>query len=912
MKKLISLLLVLFITAGIIPKTAGVFAAEDDSQIKDALGVLSLINVIQRLETDDEALTKPVSRIEFATYAAALIGVDVYDTSKMNYYKDISEDHWGKTAVNALTEHGIFSGNGEAMFYPDEIITLEQACKVLLAITGYDNLALCKGGYPTGYLTIANTYKIIPKGASYDSLTLRDVILLMYNVVNMPYNNPVVYSEKYTEYSIDENKTFLSLYHNIYIAEGQLTAVGNMSITLNNRIRNDEISIDGHTFKCNLDMAESLGMKIKVYYEMGARDEIGKVIYKCENYNKNEVVVISSDNLENFDEETGTLTYYGDLNDNRVRYKSVSKNAYVLYNGRPAASNLKKALSVTNGRVKLIKTGDKNFDVVIAEQYNTINIGKIDATQKVIYDAYDNKLSLDLNDLASDKYVKLLTISGTMQEFSALKTGDVVQYIESEDKSYIRAYICANTVSGKVISFSKKAEKYIVKVDDSEYKVSKIFADKSKFFPYSEYEKYVEKKLKIGDYVTFVLDLNGEVAGATFGNSEEMKCGFLVNAAKESGIEEKAEFKIFTQDGKMSIYRSADKVVVDGNTLKNANSILAAIKTEDGVYYQAIRYKLDENENIREIDTVKRGERETDHSLTHSNKGEPKLYYSWLGLLGPKNIVSSSKTIIIQVPEKNDIQTAEDNEFILAGRSVFKDRESATVDIYKFNPDVLTTDMVIVYKEFTPSIGYSNGIMLVDDVSQTINSDGNVVDCISGLHNGQYKEVYVSPDYDNLMYEDSIDVSQIDSGDVIVFASNATGEAIRIRMVCDYSIAEANEPDNLFFDNNAINPNYSRTRDDYYSDFTDRYRISYGYVNRISGNILTWSYDELGKDDEIYDVTFADNLAKIMIYDKDKRTEKVFTGTIKDIIPYENSYDSYTKILTMAQNGQIYAIVFYI
>jgi len=912
MKRLVSLLLVLFITAGIVPASNGVFAAENDLMLKDAFEVLSHINVLQKLEADDAVLNKPVSRIEFATYAAALMGIDIYDTTKVSYYKDIPEDHWGKMAVNALTEQGIFSGGGESMFYPDEAVTMEQACKVLMTITGHDTVAQFKGGYPAGYLAVAKSYNVIPDVASYSSLTLRDVVLLIYNVVNMPYYEAVVYGDRYTEYSANEYKTYLSLYHNIYIAEGQLTSVGDVSLYANNTARDDEICIDGYAFKCDLDIVDSLGMKIKVYYEMGVKAEIGKVIYKCEAYDRNEVLVISSENIQSFDEVTGTLTYYEDANNNRIRREHISKKAFVVYNGRAAAKNLKRALSVTNGKVKLIKTKGEDFDVVIAEQYNNINIAQIDATQKVIYDAYDNKLSLDLKEEPGEKYVKILNPLGMTQEFATLKQGDVVQYIESDDKTYIRAYICTNTVSGKVTGFSQKGGEYIVKVDGTGYTVSKVFADKAKLFPYSAYINSSEKKIEVGDDTTFVLDLNGKIAGATFSKTEEMKCGFLVDAVDKSEFEEQVAFKIFTQDGKMSVYRSVGKVIVDGNSLKTANSVLNAIRTEDGVYYQAIRYRLDANESIKEIDTVKRGEKENDYSLTHTNKGEPKLYYSWLGLLGPKNYVSSSNTIVIQVPEKSNILTAEDDEFKISGRSVFKDREASTVDIYKFNPDVLTSDLVIAYKAFTPNIGYSNGIMLVDEVLRTINAEGDVVDCISGLHNGELKSVYVAENYDATEYEDSIGVSQIDSGDVIVFASNAVGEAIRIRMICDYSIAEKNEPNNLFFANGAMNPNFAKTRDDYYSDFTDRYRISYGYVNRVSGNVLTWSYNELGKDDEIYDVTFADNLAKIMVYDTNKKTEKVFKGTIKDIIPYENSYNSYTKILTMAQNGQIYAIVFYI
>lgn len=911
MKRIISLLLILIITVGIMPAFNNVYAKEN-AKLKDAYEILSYINVLPTMDIEGVAFSKPVSRIEFATYAASLIGVDVYDTSKVNYYKDIPEDHWGKMAVNALTEQGLFSGGGNALFHPDDAITMEQACKVLMTITGYEKLAIGKGGYPAGYIAVANSHKVIPDRANYNALTLRDVVILMYNAVNMPYNEPVVFGEQYTEYAPNEYKTFLSMYHNIYIAEGQLTSVGNVSLSTKNLAKENEICIDGYTFECEEDLTDSLGMQIKVYYKKGTNDVVGKVVYKCADYDKNEVLIISSDNLESFDEITGELTYYASSDNNRVSRKYVLKNAFVVYNGRPASNNIKKALSITNGKVKLIKTKGENFDVVIAEQYNNVNVGRIDATKKLIYDSYDNKLSLDLNDESGDKYVQILSIVGAIQEFSTIKEGSVIQYIESEDKSYVRAYICTNTVSGTITGFSERGGVYRMKIDESEYEVSKIFADKVKFFPYSAYANNSEKKLKVGEDVTFVLGLNEEIIGLSFDKADNMKCGYLINAIIESGMDEKIAFKIFTQDGKMSLYHSAKKIIVDGNSLTKADKILDTIRTDDNAYHQAIRYKLDDNENIKEIDTVKRGEKESDYSLTHTNKGEPKLYYSWIGLLGLKNIVSSSKTIVMQIPEKKNILSADDDEFLVSSKSAFKDREASTVDIYKFNPDELTSDFVIVYKAFTPNIGYSNGIMLVDEVSQAVNSDGNVVDCISGLHNGEYKNIYVSDDYNPSEYEDSIDASKIDSGDVIAFASNVSGEAIRIRMIFDYSIAENNEPNSLFFENNAINPNYSKTRDDYYSDFTDRYRISYGYVNRISGNVLTWSYNELGKDDEIYDVTFADNFAKIMVYDKNKKTEKVFSGTIKDVISYENSYNSYSKIVTMAQNGQVYAIVFYI
>ena len=73
MKRLISLLLALFITIGINPVFNNVFATNtvdfEDVEVKDAFAILSLINVFPDSEAGESAFTKPVSRIEFATYA---------------------------------------------------------------------------------------------------------------------------------------------------------------------------------------------------------------------------------------------------------------------------------------------------------------------------------------------------------------------------------------------------------------------------------------------------------------------------------------------------------------------------------------------------------------------------------------------------------------------------------------------------------------------------------------------------------------------------------------------------------------------------------------------------------------------------------------------------------------------------
>ena len=49
----------------------------------------------------------------------------------------------------------MLQGNGDGSFSPEEETTAEQAIKILVCALGYEPMAEEKGGYPTGYLTVA-------------------------------------------------------------------------------------------------------------------------------------------------------------------------------------------------------------------------------------------------------------------------------------------------------------------------------------------------------------------------------------------------------------------------------------------------------------------------------------------------------------------------------------------------------------------------------------------------------------------------------------------------------------------------------------------------------------------------------------------------------------------------------------
>lgn len=74
---------------------------------------------------------------------------------------DVSSKNPYFSSVNFVSGCGIMNGYGNDLFLPDKDITYNEAVKTIISVLGYEPLALQKGGYPQGYLNVANELGII-------------------------------------------------------------------------------------------------------------------------------------------------------------------------------------------------------------------------------------------------------------------------------------------------------------------------------------------------------------------------------------------------------------------------------------------------------------------------------------------------------------------------------------------------------------------------------------------------------------------------------------------------------------------------------------------------------------------------------------------------------------------------------
>lgn len=80
----------------------------------------------------------------------------IYNAMGWNGFSDITPEHQSAIALNIAKEMGIINGHGDGTFKPDLPLTFGQTVKMLVCALGYKLPADLEGGYPNGYIKVAD------------------------------------------------------------------------------------------------------------------------------------------------------------------------------------------------------------------------------------------------------------------------------------------------------------------------------------------------------------------------------------------------------------------------------------------------------------------------------------------------------------------------------------------------------------------------------------------------------------------------------------------------------------------------------------------------------------------------------------------------------------------------------------
>lgn len=157
-----------------------------DADYAEAVTVLSELGILKGDESGNFNPNNTITRAEVAVIICRMLGIE--DEAKMisrSSFSDVPTTYWAVGYIEKAVERGIISGYGNEEFGPTDSITYEQTVKMIVCACDLVDQAEDAGGYPKGYLTVAQDYGITANTVyTQDAAALRSTVaVLFYNSI---------------------------------------------------------------------------------------------------------------------------------------------------------------------------------------------------------------------------------------------------------------------------------------------------------------------------------------------------------------------------------------------------------------------------------------------------------------------------------------------------------------------------------------------------------------------------------------------------------------------------------------------------------------------------------------------------------------------------------------------------------
>ncbi len=426
---------------------------------------------------------------------------------------------------------------------PEAELNYNMLCKMTVSALGYDLDAEYAGGYPKGYVNIANGKKLLKNVAqkSDGKVVGEDVVNVLYNMLEVEMCTHIVANR----ISVKEGTPLDSM--GIIKAEGVVTSVFGQTMTGEEAKFSNEVAVDSVVYTTDISgLRNYFAKKVVYYYD----EEEEKLLYIAED--KEAVLTVNASTITGIEYDNVRYTVnYEDLREEQYKLKAEPK--YISINGEAVtdAQELNKLFDFEYGQVTAIDyDNDEIYDVLLVERYENYFV-RFKGTD-FIYDMYTEKeIQFDFD----EDYTYIFMKNGKEVTYDDITEKSVISVYKDTLGEYIKVYICEDTVKGKLESRATD--------EDGQ---TKLIIDG---FPH--YTAVDMSSVGIGDTTTFYLDVNGNVAAYDATNIvRTLDYGFLVRLY-QTEEDETIGVKIFTKnDGMIYLTTTTDSlnVVYKGESKK--------------------------------------------------------------------------------------------------------------------------------------------------------------------------------------------------------------------------------------------------------------------------------------------------------------------------------------------------------
>lgn len=768
--------------------SAATETADNDKHYQEAIGFLKYLGIFTGDEKGDMKSEETITRAEIS----AIILRELNITAMSEYqgiFEDVDDTHWAADIIQTAYDNGIINGYDDGTFGPDEEVTYEQAVKMVMCAINYGSFADFYGGYPQGYLELANKQEVTDyvSGKVGEPFTRRNAAKLVYNSLTVQYpvavgteNNAVVYKEK-------EGVTILSEKRDIYFTEGTLTGTPNKSIDLSMKLNDGQIGFENEIMQSELENPEQyVAEYVKLFYrdtEGNGSDRIA--LYAFPLTSKTETVTFAAEDIEEITTGyiggTPKLVYSGG---DRERKINLVDQPVIVYNDQPFTPANFANMSLDNvtfdefilpkaGSVKAVDFGkDGDFDILFVESYETsvVKLATSIRLQLKYPLSIGDFVKLDPNE---DDSLSLRVIKdGEEVKLNSLSEGDVISVrmnANFADKNYngdkyITIEATTDYAEGKLTSYNPDDEDgFTAVVDGESYRVVE------------NEDVYGDIKAAVDSKGKFYLDKFGRIArvesGVNGGLSGGEKYGWLLNVyADDSG--EDVFAKLYTSDAEMVTLPLASNVDywapeavlnetvsanrIDGliNNTEEGNAYFLSCKASDESERAAIRlckFKTNASGKITRlylaVDAAKVSE---NSSAVRVDTNDHKDSNVESDLFAGKYLIDASMPQMTVPLSFNDLSDTAVYGYRMASSSDFNITGDKTLGYNCFFADVNDYEPGIAVRLVKGSdTAYSideykteddNGVIVISSVNPAVDAEGETVYIIKGYRNGEKVE----------------------------------------------------------------------------------------------------------------------------------------------------------------------------
>ncbi len=623
MKNIIKRLLASVIAVSAFLSVVPTFAEETAEPIVDAASLaetenavlkekyaeeIALLSGIGILTDSNIKMTNSITRAEFLALVMKTIKMDstTVESDEVVFY-DVLSTNENYSAIMSAYKMGLVHGDDKGCFNPDSPIDAVAALKILVCALDYDFIADAKGGYPGGYIEAARDLGLSDGITIAGTADWRMAIIMIDNALNSSVSE-ISYTADGKVTVGTGGETVLKKYYNLERFAGIVEGT-NLTLRMEGKAYDETaLKINGVVYTGFTitpgDGDKLLGKKVTFYYN----EETDRAFSVAEDEGSNKSVLVKDEDIA----PGTTLTSFLYWNENDKEVKAViERDANIFYNGKIETSLRDADLMPEEGSVELVDNDrDGKYEVVVIKDYETY-VAKT-SSFGVITSKYDN-WTIDLN--KSNDYI--LYRDGFDITSDYIGEWDILKVMPTKDKSAGVIQVSRLNGEGTIDRLKKEKDYNVAVIDGVEYKISKTYQK-----AIDEKNIFATEPLK-GSRVRFIYDENNELYGIDTSISESFQYGFLVAATGNTdgwGEDDKPRVKIFCIYGDMKVFNCKDNLKIDGAKL--SGDIKSKFLDGYGKFKpQLIRYKLNTNEEVTEIDKW------TDSTATSYNPDEFSLDY---------------------------------------------------------------------------------------------------------------------------------------------------------------------------------------------------------------------------------------------------------------------------------------------